>query len=338
MATIKNFPNNADEYIGAEYVMKWLHGRTSGVFGADGNLAVSANDNMTVSVSDGVGWMANSKADGCVIWNDTEATGGSKLQLTVGLANSSLPRIDRVVVSWATVDYSEKPTIEILQGSPASQPQPPALTNTTLKRQISLAQYRVAAAATKITASDITDERLDQSVCGLVTETVSIDTSVMQAQFLALLTQIQALLKDLQLSTAAMLRPVYDPQNKAKDIFKTINAAAAKYEATLTLDGWVTSTSEEQANGYTHAQEVMLTAVTPSAPTVMAASEFLTGCGYDPTGVAATDEILDEVLAIVNAGVTRSLDGGKVRVIVKEKPAADIVVNWVIRTEVSSNG
>lgn len=338
MATIKNFPNNADEYIGAEYVMKWLHGRTSGVFGADGNLAVSANDNMTVSVSDGVGWMANSKADGCVIWNDTEATGGSKLQLTVGLANSSLPRIDRVVVSWATVDYSEKPTIEILQGSPASQPQPPALTNTTLKRQISLAQYRVAAAATKITASDITDERLDQSVCGLVTETVSIDTSVMQAQFLALLTQIQALLKDLQLSTAAMLRPVYDPQNKAKDIFKTINAAAAKYEATLTLDGWVTSTSEEQANGYTQAQEVMLTAVTPGAPTVMAASEFLTGCGYDPTGVAATDEILDEVLAIVNAGVTRSLDGGKVRVIVKEKPAADIVVNWVIRTEVSSNG
>ena len=66
----------------------------------------------------------------------------------------------------------------------------------------------------------------------------------------------------------------------------------------------------------------------------MAASEFLTGCGYDPTGVAATDEILDEVLAIVNAGVTRSLDGGKVRVIVKEKPAADIVVNWTIRTEV----
>lgn len=85
---------------------------------------------------------------------------------------------------------------------------------------------------------------------------------------------------------------------------------------------------------YTQAQEVMLTAVTPSAPTVMAASEFLTGCGYDPTGVAATDEILDEVLAIVNAGVTRSLDGGKVRVIVKEKPASDIVVNWIIRTEV----
>lgn len=126
----------------------------------------------------------------------------------------------------------------------------------------------------------------------------------------------------------------YDPQGKNKDVYATIDAAAPKYEAKLLLDGWVESTSEEQAGGYTLAQEVMLTAVTSGAPTVMAASEFLTGCGYDPTGVAATDEILDEVLAIINAGVTRSLDGGKVRVIVKEKPAAEIVVNWIIRTEV----
>lgn len=135
-------------------------------------------------------------------------------------------------------------------------------------------------------------------------------------------------------SAASMKKSTYDPQGKNKDIFKTIDAVAAKYTGKFTLDGWVASTSEEQAAGYTLAQEVTLTAVTPGAPTVMAASEFLTGCGYDPTGVAETDEILDEVLAIVNAGVTRSLDGGKVRVIVKEKPAAEIVVNWAIRTEV----
>ena len=54
MAEIKNFPNNVDEYIGAQNVMKWLHGRTSGVFGADGNLSVTANGNMTVRVSDGL--------------------------------------------------------------------------------------------------------------------------------------------------------------------------------------------------------------------------------------------------------------------------------------------
>ena len=42
MANIKSFPNNQDEYIGAEYVMRWLHGRTSGVFGAYNNANVSA--------------------------------------------------------------------------------------------------------------------------------------------------------------------------------------------------------------------------------------------------------------------------------------------------------
>lgn len=135
-------------------------------------------------------------------------------------------------------------------------------------------------------------------------------------------------------SAASMKKSTYDPQDKNKDIFKTIDAVAPKYTATLTIDGWLASTSEEQAAGYTLAQEVTLTEVTPGAPTVTEDSEFLTGCGYEPTGVAATDEILDEVLAIVNAGVTRSLDGGKVRVTVKEKPAADIVVNWTIRTEV----
>ena len=136
-------------------------------------------------------------------------------------------------------------------------------------------------------------------------------------------------------SNGAMKKETYDPQRKEQDVFATIDAVAAKYEAKLSLDGWVASSSEEQAAGYTLAQEVALTAVTPGAPTIMAVSEFLTGCGYDPTGVAATDEILDEVLAIVNAGVTSSLDGGKIRTIVKEKPAADIVLHWVIRTEVS---
>lgn len=314
MATIKNFPNNADEYIGAEYVMKWLHGRTSGVFGADGNLAVSANDNMTVSVSDGVGWMANSKADGCVIWNDTEATGGSKLQLTVGLANSSLPRIDRVVVSWATVDYSAKPTIEILQGSPASQPQPPALTNTTLKRQISLAQIRVAAAASRITASDITDERMDETVCGLVTESVGVDTSVMQAQFEELLDTIQGLLGDLQGGTATMLRSVYDPHSKAQDIFAY---GPHLYKATFFLDRWSGS------GPYT--QTVSVQAV-DGGPAITSASHMTSGLFCDDTVQGDAQEALLEAAALVDKGKKTFGSGTITCVLENEKPEADAEV------------
>lgn len=185
MAEIKNFPNNADEFIGAENVMKWLHGRTSGVFGADGNLSVTANGDMTVSVSDGVGWLANNKADGTVFWNDTKEQTGSELHLTIPLPDPILPRIDRIVVSWDTVDYAEKPRIEVLEGTPNSAPASPKITNDKLKRQISLARIYVPAAASKIKADNITDERLDDSVCGIVTDWVSVDTTTMQSQFAA---------------------------------------------------------------------------------------------------------------------------------------------------------
>lgn len=219
MAEIKNFPNNVDEYIGAQNVMKWLHGRTSGVFGADGNLSVTANGDMTVSVSDGVGWLANDKADGTVFWNDTKEQTGSELQLEIPLADAILPRIDRIVVSWDTVDYAAKPRIEVLKGTAASTPAAPALTNNGLLRQISLAQISVAAAASKIAAGDITDERLDADVCGLVTDWISVDTASMQAQFEDLLQKVKTELNRLNAGTEAMLRTTYDPQGKNTDVF-----------------------------------------------------------------------------------------------------------------------
>ena len=106
MAEIKSFPNNQDVYVGAEWVMKWLHGRTSGVFGAENNLATSAvTDSMSVEVSDGVGWLSSDKGDGIVFWNDNEQTNGSKLTLTHDVADSALDRIDRIVVTWETTNY-----------------------------------------------------------------------------------------------------------------------------------------------------------------------------------------------------------------------------------------
>ena len=211
MAEIKNFPNNVDEYIGAENVMKWLHGRTSGVFGASDNLSVTAGGGMTLHVADGVGWLANDKADGTVFWNDSKEQTGTELALVVALSDATLPRIDRVVVTWETTDYATKPHIELLQGTPASFPAAPALTNNTLKRQISLAQVYVSAAVSSITADSITDERLDASVCGLVTDWVGVDTTTMQAQFYTLLEKVKTELDQLHAGTAVMTKAQYDP-------------------------------------------------------------------------------------------------------------------------------
>lgn len=193
MANIKSFPNNRDEYVGAEHAMRWLHGRTSGVFAANNNAAVAAVQNaMAVTVSDGVGWIADSDANGVVWWNDAEKNNGAKMQLTIDAADGVLNRIDRVIVEWKTTDYADLPEIKILKGTPASAAAAPALTNNTTQRQLSLAQILVAAGTTSITASMITDERQNPDVCGLVTDTLSIDTSVINAQFAELLAQLRA--------------------------------------------------------------------------------------------------------------------------------------------------
>lgn len=208
MANIKSFPNNQDVYIGAEDVMKWLHGRTSGVFAADNNAAVTAlvTPAMAVAVSDGTGWMSNSASDGVVWWNDSEAVNGTKLQLSVDSADGVLNRIDRIIVEWKTTNYVDYPEIRVLKGSLSSTATAPTLTNNSTLRQISLAQVSVPAGTTEITASLITDERLNTDVCGLVTETIAVDTSTMQAQFEALLKSIQTELSQLEADSGVELK------------------------------------------------------------------------------------------------------------------------------------
>ena len=186
MAIINSFPNNADEFIGAEEVMRWLHGRTSGVYGAGGNAAVTAVPNsMAVSVAAGIGWLNDADGNGIVWWSSAAQ------QLTIDPAHSTLDRIDRIIVEWYVGDYSDKPEIKVLKGTNSSTPSAPALTNTTLYRQISLARVSIPAGTTEITGTLITDERLDPSVCGIVTETVTADTSMINAQYQAAVTELE---------------------------------------------------------------------------------------------------------------------------------------------------
>ena len=245
MASIKSFPNNQDEYVGAEYVMKWLHGRTSGVFGANGNAAVAALDTpgMAVTVSDGVGWMSNGNGDGVVWWNDSEAVNTIKLQLSIDAADGVLNRIDRIIVEWKTTNYVDLPEIKVLKGSVSSTAKAPDLTNNGTVRQISLARITVNAGVTAITASMITDERLDTGVCGLVTDWVSIDTSMMHSQFEALLAAIQKELADLEAGTAFELKKLQfsNVSVSAVDFVSDTTYQDFPYRAGVALSGVIES-------------------------------------------------------------------------------------------------
>ena len=319
MAEIKNFPNNADEYIGAEYVMKFLHGRTSGVFGAENNLAVTVGYGaMQVLVSDGLGWLANENEDGTVFWNDTKSETGTELALTLSVSDAVLPRIDRVVVTWETVDYTEKPVIEILRGTPSASPSAPALTNNALKRQISLAQIYVAPASTKITADNITDERLNPDVCGIVTAHIKVDTAEMQAQFMELLKALKDEIDSLNAGTDTMIKTVYDKRGKNRDIF---DFAGSLYEATYAQDGWL-------ASGDAWIQAATLRPRNGGGD-VTADSTVLSAPMCETDADAATRKARRKALGAINSGYC-VVGNNTMTVTVEKKPTTDITAIWRI--------
>ena len=158
--------------------------------------------------------------------------------------------------------------------------------------------------------------------------------------------------KVIEIGAGDMTQAVYDPQGRRTDIFKEINNVSNEidnvsneidnvskkidkvsniYYARLTLNGWTACSSADQAKDLLYQQTATLTCANSHAPVVTAASEFLSGIGYDKTGVPATDDVLNEVQDIINDGVTVTAYNS-VLVKVKKKPTAEIRARWVIQS------
>lgn len=129
----------------------------------------------------------------------------------------------------------------------------------------------------------------------------------------------------------ALAKSTYDPQGRDTDIFKYTDKVANVYYATLNVNNWSSTGTTDQGNGLLYQQRVYLSSTNSHAPAVTASSVFLSGIGYDKTGVPATDDVLDEVQDIINDGVTVTAYNS-VLVKVKEKPTAEIRARWVIQS------
>lgn len=252
------------------------------------------------------------------------------LSLPIQTADGTLSRKDAVV---ARIDkVANIAEIVVKAGTPASSPALPAIVRDNDYDEIYLASVTVGAGVVEITADAISDLRLDESVCGLMSDIAAkIPTDVYDAQIEAFLNRVEAELNQLNSGTASMMRATYDPQGRQADIFKEIDKVSNIYYATLTLDGWTACSSADQANDLLYQQTATLTCANSHAPVVTAASEFLSGIGYDKTGVPATDDLLNEVQDIINDGVTVTAYNS-VLVKVKEKPTAEIRARWVIQS------
>ena len=183
MADIITYPENGITY-DADDASGFLSTRLSGVYSADEDFAVTANGDLTVTVSAGQAWVRPARFRGRSIILEQPET------VTLTAADAVRSRIDRLVLRYDAA--ARKTRLQVLEGTPDSaSPTAPEITRTALVYDLCLAEIRRPAGSTEITAADITDTRADEAVCGVMRDGVNgIPTAQLQAQALAIMTQL----------------------------------------------------------------------------------------------------------------------------------------------------
>ena len=216
----------------AEDAAAYFSTRASGVFSAEEDFAVTVAEDSGTAVTVGTGraWMHVSR------WVGLSVTMREAQTLTLPLADSALPRIDRVVLRYDATSRST--SLQVLQGALSSEPTGPDLSRTEMVYDLCLAEVSRPAGQTSVSAADLTDTRTDEALCGLMRDGVTgIPMDELGAQALA----------------------------KAKETAKLCDKLLASYSGgylgiwpvTLPADGWE---SCEDMPGYAYKQTAALRA------------------------------------------------------------------------------
>lgn len=155
----------------AEYFASFI---ANGIFPNPSNtLQVYEKTNMTVTVKPGKGWI-----------NGYFAVNEYDYDLTLDNADGVLNRIDRIVLR---LDFNARAiNITVKKGTFASTPVAPTLQRDADAHELALADVYVTKGATTIRQSNITDQRLNNVLCGVVHGTVSqVDTTTIFNQYSA---------------------------------------------------------------------------------------------------------------------------------------------------------
>ena len=180
--SIITYPLNGVTY-DAEDVSTYLCTRTSGVYSKDTNYAVSVTGARQITVAPGLAWVNYDDFKG------VSACSREAVNLTVPDADSTLPRIDRVVLQFDTA--ANLTAVKLKPGTPAATPEPPAILQNHNQYELGLCTVSVPAGSSVVTAADITDTRADEAVCGVMRDGVTgIPTAQLQAQALAIMTKL----------------------------------------------------------------------------------------------------------------------------------------------------
>lgn len=152
----------------AEYFASFI---SNGVFpNPSTGLQVLASNSMIITVNTGKAWI-----NGYFYFNT------SNLTITLDNADGVLNRIDRVVVRW---DLQERViSVQVKKGTYSATPSATAIQRDADAYELVLADVYVGAGAVSVSQANITDQRLNSDLCGLVVGTVGeLDTTAFSAQ------------------------------------------------------------------------------------------------------------------------------------------------------------
>lgn len=176
---ITAYPLNNIEY-SAEDAMLMNLPISSGVFADDDHFAISLSGDFSATISAGLGFIRYDTAKGFTFYMDAEET------VLFDEPDTVLSRIDRVVLRW---DESKNGvSLAVKKGSPSSTPVAVERETNSSVYELVLYDITIAANATSISAANITDQKLNPALCGLMANNItSIDTAAINAQITALI-------------------------------------------------------------------------------------------------------------------------------------------------------
>jgi len=145
--------------------------------------------NATLAVAADGGSMSVTLGEGSAFYNGYRYENTEPLSLAIPTANASLNRIDAIMIRWNR--NIRAMNAYVVQGTAAAAPVAPAPGRTADIGELCVATVYVAAGATSIPQSVITDKRLDTAVCGIATMIGELDTSTLYAQVQGALSEFE---------------------------------------------------------------------------------------------------------------------------------------------------
>ena len=196
--SVITYPLNETTY-GAEDAAMYNFTISSGVAtGDDFSCSVTGGDNI-VTVSPGIGYINPNRFSGLVV-GCREAQ-----EIDLGLPDAVYQRIDVVALQFDV--YKNATNIVVKKGTPAVSPAIPPRTTTETVYELYLCSVLRRPAALSVSASDVTDLRMNPEYCGLMANSVtSVDTTAISRQVAALIDDLRKEIAEIEAGSGVELK------------------------------------------------------------------------------------------------------------------------------------